>query len=303
MKRAFTLVELLVVVGIVGLLVAVLVPAILKGRRAAEDTAGTANLRSLSQVMSMYTESNGGAFLNPFGTGASFAVAHSVTGQDLDWDFTADAPELTTEGFAFYWYSYLAELDGAMRLRDEQFAPLDGWMKVLKKKFHKKEEARSGAALWPSSYLYSPTFWSSPSRYPGGPRRDATAENIHTQYLQGVAFPSQKVMMFERADFSQADRPGGADGKQGRSPAFNSPRSKVAVALVDGAVRASDMSVIYADKRLCPDGTVQMPDRPGLLIPNQYPDLNHGAEPGLDGGFPSYFWATTFGIEGRDLPN
>ena len=312
MKRAFTLVELLVVVGVIGILITILLPVVLRSKRHAEAAAGTANLRSLSQIMSMYTTDNQEAFLNPFGTGpGNFMLATSPLQPELKWNFANPVfPPNHTEAFAYYWYSYLSELDQAPRFREEQFSPADAWMKELQKGMGKRGETREGLMLWPSSFLYSPVFYSSGERFPGGQRLDATAGNIRSQYAQNVAYPSGKVMLFERMDFDQRDRvtvdeATGTSTRIGRPPSWNNIRSHTAVATVDGGIQEVDISELYAsdDPNLVPADLVASSDRPGLVHPFDQPELPAGAGAGTDGAYPAFFWSTIHGLEGRDLPH
>jgi prepilin-type N-terminal cleavage/methylation domain-containing protein len=53
-RRAFTLVEVLVVIGVIAVLVALLLPALRGARGAALQTVSLANVRSVGQVMAVY---------------------------------------------------------------------------------------------------------------------------------------------------------------------------------------------------------------------------------------------------------
>jgi prepilin-type N-terminal cleavage/methylation domain-containing protein/prepilin-type processing-associated H-X9-DG protein len=59
-SAAFTLVELLVVIGIIAVLIGILLPALSKARKQANATACLANLRSMNQALSIYFAQNKG---------------------------------------------------------------------------------------------------------------------------------------------------------------------------------------------------------------------------------------------------
>jgi prepilin-type N-terminal cleavage/methylation domain-containing protein len=61
-QAGFTLIELLVAIAIIGVLLAVLLPALEKGREHANTVACASNLHQIGQAMQMYADENGGTF-------------------------------------------------------------------------------------------------------------------------------------------------------------------------------------------------------------------------------------------------
>src|SRR5436190_11055829 len=62
LRRAFTLVELLVVIGIIAVLISVLLPALKMAREQALSAQCLANLRQCGQALYMYANQNKGFF-------------------------------------------------------------------------------------------------------------------------------------------------------------------------------------------------------------------------------------------------
>lgn len=322
MRRAFTLIELLVVIAIIAVLMGILLPAIGMARRTAQSAVGNANMRSTGQILLMYVNANGDALPNPFGRGEPVNSATKLDYNDavaIDgsyaWNFNAHpvAPEVTTEVFAAYWYSYLADWDEQPpRLREEQMSPADATLQGMARELRPRTELMGRNYLWPSSYMLSPTVWSDAARYPGGLRASMEADMVRTNLLSSIAYPESKVILFERMDFMQRDRvsmSGSGEGREAGSPGWSNIRSKTAVWLTDGSVRKIVMSDLYEaaeqDEDYAPSGTISVPDELAVLGEKMTGDaVTDGESFGRAGSSdigPAFFWATRRGVQGRDL--
>lgn len=86
-RRAFTLVELIVVISIIALLIALLLPALTMAKQAALSVQCESNLRSLGQMSMEYSDANKDFLLSNAPANSPSSFAYAWNDQLFDWDF------------------------------------------------------------------------------------------------------------------------------------------------------------------------------------------------------------------------
>lgn len=95
-RRGFTLVELLVVIGIIALLISVLLPALNSARRSANTTKCLSNLRQLGTAQLMFAQDHKGYAIK-----AWFNDSPRGLGKSEDWGFRDAAGNTTELGYGW----------------------------------------------------------------------------------------------------------------------------------------------------------------------------------------------------------
>jgi len=119
-RSAFTLVELLVVIGIIALLIGILLPSLQKVREMANTTKCASNLRSCGQGIMLYISSNHGNIP----ASVTFAGAKYAGGQQYGPGGTQTKPDIFGQGY-ISWTSQI--FSKPYDINDPAFASQSGW--------------------------------------------------------------------------------------------------------------------------------------------------------------------------------
>ncbi len=322
-RRGFTLIELLVVIAIIALLVAILLPALGEGRRAAQSAVSLSNLRQLNIACGFYANENKDSLVNPFNVPPARTnrlwcdiILPSQTNAPNPgyWAlYTGADAQWATEMFAAHWASLMGAYLSGDLLTSIQFAPGDTTVLQRFRDFRANPPGGDTSTdwIWDGSYWLSPTMWLAPERFANNTRipvTTGTPQLWRRNRYDSVAFPWAKVMVWERFDFGQKSRRTPTGGRIKLAPNWNNPEAKPRFCLMDGStdsvptrkLDALSTSTIPGEMRtFTPSGLWN----PGQAILQKYDMHNDNLEGGQSGqfAFKAYFWATRDGIKGRDI--
>ena len=171
-RRGFTLVELLVVIGIIAVLISILLPTLASARKQAESVKCAAGLREIGNAFAMYAMESKG-WLPPAQLVPATGVKYNVNGVDYPY-----------AGYGAYWFNFLAKYvtknkvglesgtseQDASESRRSIFWNCPGWNGYRSTTYGGVNRLQTGYGMnpWPT---FSPTHPAPPNNYPPAAER------------------------------------------------------------------------------------------------------------------------------------
>lgn len=122
-RKAFTLVELLVVIGIIALLIAILLPSLQKAREAANSVKCASNMRQLASGVQLFAHEHKGYVPKAWFNDEPFLPASADTRYSWEWRFPAWGWDSVLLKYLKNREVFRCPSDGSEVLRGEQFPP------------------------------------------------------------------------------------------------------------------------------------------------------------------------------------
>ena len=164
--------------------------------------------------------------------------------------------------------------------------------------------------IFDGSYWYSPTFWLTPARYATEAVVNVTQQQIRYNRQGEVRFPQNKVLLWERFDWTRKSRIGpGSSSRVPFQPNWNNPEAGTYVTLCDNSVQRADMRKLTQLANGTPEERAEFRPSGAWSAIQSYLQAYDMHQDNLESGppvsptYPAFFWATRKGIHGRDLAN
>jgi prepilin-type N-terminal cleavage/methylation domain-containing protein/prepilin-type processing-associated H-X9-DG protein len=201
---AFTLVELLVVIGIISILIALLIPVLSKMRESAKQVTCSGNLRALGQAMIMYASDNDGVL-------PATSQAGTANENPADWiwwqpDRAAKVADLTTllrQSAIAKYISLTAATTNMLRCPSDNVEAHPGYAAGTSYPYSYVMNCFIAGSSSASSSGFAAKF----TPYAGGPGSPAVSGTLCNS-LHKVKNPSQKVLMYEQSEMTIDDGDG-----------------------------------------------------------------------------------------------
>ena len=221
-RAGFTLVELLVVIGIIAILVAILLPALNQAKRKAQSVACMSNERQIYQAILMFAQDNKGQMPRPYKVDET-----AMTG-------TAPNFNITPFGKVCAWAQQVPGASGHIDMRDEA-SPL--WKYIPGEKTREQllmcpGDGEERLATWPVNPNYPRNVSYSFNQYI---LRDNGSPPKLGLVIGSVKSASERIMLYEELapndswcimGFSNDDIPSGRHGINLRGNARSNPSSR-----------------------------------------------------------------------------